>query len=73
MMTCYYICVYCGYIMLNVIIITYYYLLLLFMGRARARPMCWALSEVPSADGPPGRSDGRPRGPRTWGGAVPGP
>ena len=34
-----------------------------FMGRARGRPrlVCWALSEGPSADGPPGPSDGRPR------------
>ena len=44
------------------IIIHYYYYLSLFMGRARAwpHPMCWALSEGPSADGRPGPSDGRP-------------
>ena len=32
-----------------------------------------ALSEGPSADGPPGPSDGRHRGPRRSGGAGPGP
>ena len=63
----------------TVTIVCYYYLLLLIiimisMGRARARPhpMCWVLFEGPWADGHPGTSDGRPRGPRTCGPAGPG-
>ena len=48
--------------MLLYISITYYYSFL-FMGRSRARawprPTCWALSDGPSADGPPApRTDG---------------
>jgi len=54
-----------------------YYHLLLFMGRVRARarphPMCWALSEDPSADGHPGPSDGRHPGPSDGRPRGPGP
>ena len=61
------------YILSIYIGITIYYYLLLIIGRARAgpHPMCWASGALGGR--PPGPSDGRPRGPRTWVGAGPGP